>query len=69
MDTKEILDILIKMQQKENPKMEKLLNESPDANQACNIGQWWDPEKVRNDKVLQETRMPESLEDVRTGLE
>lgn len=31
--------------------------------------QWWDPEKVRQDKVLQETRMPKSLEDVKTLME
>lgn len=30
---------------------------------------WWDAERVKQDKVLQETRMPKSLEDVKTPME
>lgn len=30
---------------------------------------WYDPDRVRQDKALQETRMPASLEDAKTGME
>ena len=73
MDCKEIFDQLMVKKRKENPELEKLLseivNETPGAEPVCNIGQWWDADKVRNDKALQETRMPKSLEDVRTAME
>lgn len=50
-----------------NKQIKEFLESQPIQQQSAE--KWYDPERVRQDKELQETRMPASLEDARTPME